>query len=134
MVRATAVGAIDEVNRLEVHYWLDGPAQPEGRVYGKPRELMFQRNGQALAASSPGGDADRPESWSRLGEVHVPTLLLVGDYDETGLMPLTELMAAHISAAQIQRLNGSAHCPMLDQPRQFASTVLGFLAAAGIGR
>lgn len=121
----------ERVNRLEVHYWLDGPAQPDGRVTGAPRDLMLEMNRRALAAPSPGDDAARPEAWSRLGDIDVPTLLVLGTHDETGLRPLTEMMAARLPRAQLTFLDATAHCPMLDRPDALTSTVLDFLATAG---
>lgn len=126
-ISAAAAGDLDRLNELEVHYWLDGPTQPEGRVSGAPRDLMLEMNGLALTLPSPGDDADRPDTWSRLSQVSVPTLLIVGEHDETGLLPMTEMMAAAIPDARLQRLDGAAHCPMLDQPAALSSMVLDFL-------
>ena len=44
--RAEEAGDLDEVNRLEVRYWLDGVEQAEGRVQGPPRALMLDMNGR----------------------------------------------------------------------------------------
>ena len=121
---AVQAGDLDLVNRLEVHHWLDGPAQPQGRVTGAPRTLMLDMNGRALAATPPGADVSRPDAWSRLGGVDVPTVLVLGEYDESGLAPLTEMMAARMPDARIRRLDGTAHCPMLDRPDALASVVL----------
>lgn len=81
---AEQAGDLHLANRLEVRYWLDGPAQPEGRVTGIPRDLMLDMNQRARSATSPGRDRDREPAWPRLGEVRVPVLLVVGEYDETG--------------------------------------------------
>jgi len=132
MEAATQAGDLERVNRLEVHYWLDGPAQPDGRVAGAPRDLMLEMNRTALAAPSPGQDADRPAAWPRLGEVAVPTLLVVGEHDETGLSALTEMTCARLPAATLRRLAGTAHCPMLDRPEALSALVLDFLEAAGL--
>jgi len=126
-------GDVDPLNRAEVHYWLDGPTQDEGRVSGPPRDLMLEMNARALAAATPGDDTDRPQAWPRLNEVRVPTLLLVGEHDETGLWHLAEMMAARLPAARVQPMAGTAHCPMLDQPDELASLVVGFLAETRVG-
>lgn len=126
-------GDVERVNELEVQYWLDGPAQPAGRVSGEPRRLMLEMNGRALRASAAGDDAPRGEAWPRLGEVTAPTLVLVGEYDEVGLGRLTELMVAGMPRARSHRMLGTAHCPMLDTPDELAETVLEFLRDAGVG-
>ena len=130
-VAAAESDDLERVNRLEVHYWLDGPGQPDRRVTGAPRDLMLEMNRRALAAPSAGEDAARPEAWSRLGDIDVPTLLVLGEHDETGLRPLTEMMAARLPRARLTVMDDTAHCPMLDRPDALASTVLEFLATAG---
>ncbi len=127
---ASQAGDIDLVNRLETHHWLDGPSQPDGRVAGHARALMLQMNGRALTAAPPGDDSPRPEAWPRLGELDVPTLLVLGEYDESGLGPLTDMMAAQMPEARVHRMDGTAHCPMLDRPDELASLVLDFVADA----
>jgi len=41
---AWTAGELEACNRLEVRLWLDGPAGPEGRVSGPPRELALDMN------------------------------------------------------------------------------------------
>jgi Predicted hydrolases or acyltransferases (alpha/beta hydrolase superfamily) len=41
---AYAARDADEINRLETWLWLDGPAQPEGRVGGAARKLALDMN------------------------------------------------------------------------------------------
>lgn len=125
---AAAAGDLDEANRLEVHYWLDGPAQAEGRVTGAARDLMLDMNGRALRAADPGPIIDRPAAWPRLGELSVPTLVVVGEYDESGLAPLLEAMVQTTPVATLARMPGTAHCPSLDRPGDLARQVLAFLA------
>lgn len=48
---AWTAGALVECNRLEVWLWLDGPAGPEGRVSGPPRELALDMNRIVIATS-----------------------------------------------------------------------------------
>jgi pimeloyl-ACP methyl ester carboxylesterase len=125
-------GDDERVNEVEVRYWLDGPAQPEGRVTGTARELMLDMNRRAVDAPDPGQDADRPGAWDRLERISVPTLLLVGEYDESGLAPLAQVMATRMPSARLERLDDTAHCPMLDAPDRLADTVLAFLGRSGV--
>lgn len=127
MQAAQSNGDLDEVNRLEARYWLDGPDQPEGRVEGPARALMLDMNGRALRAAEPGPAVPRPEAWQRLAELSVPTLVVVGQYDECGLEPVSELMVETMPDATLLRLPGTAHCPCLDVPDQLSEAVLDFL-------
>src|SRR5260370_25546015 len=64
---ATAVGDLDEANRLETWIWLDGPASPQGRVSGPPRHLPLATNPVVLRNPAPAGAA--------AGPAHAPTHL-----------------------------------------------------------
>ena len=44
---------IEEINRLETWLWLDGPAQPEGRVEGPVRTLVMEMNKIILRNDAP---------------------------------------------------------------------------------
>lgn len=125
---ADEAGDIELVNRLEARYWLDGTEQPEGRVEGEARELFLDMNGVALAAGDTGTAADRPPVWPRLGELQVPTLVIGGVFDLPGMTQLCRSLAAAVPDATLTLLDGSAHCPSLDQPDALASLVLDFLA------
>lgn len=125
-------GDDERSNELEVRFWLDGPAQPEGRVTGPARELMLDMNQRAVSAPDPGQDADRPGVWDRLESISAPTLLVVGEYDESGLAPLAQAMARRMPSARLERLDDTAHCPMLDAPDRLADTVLAFLERSGV--
>ena len=50
---AAARGDLDEINRLETWLWLDGPAQPEGRVGGETRALALEMKGITLKSGCP---------------------------------------------------------------------------------
>src|SRR5215213_7875460 len=60
----------EEALRLETWLWLDGPAQPEGRVGGAARELALAMHRRILAHEVPedaGGSGI--DAWSRLEDV-----------------------------------------------------------------
>lgn len=119
-------GDLDEVNRLELRYWLDGVEQGEGRVSGEPRELMYDMNGIALRAESVGETIERSDTWSRLGEIGVPTLVILGALDLPGTGPMCESLAAALPFGEVQLMAHSAHCPSLDAPDELNRIVLGF--------
>src|SRR5690606_22285049 len=84
---AGKAGDVDEVNRLEAHFWLDGPVAPGGRVSGPARDLFLDMNGIALRAPSPGTEREQPEVWDRLETVRAPALVAYGDLDEPAMLP-----------------------------------------------
>jgi len=122
---------IDEINRTEAHIWLDGPATPEGRVAGPTRDLFLQMNGQALRATDPGTPAAPADAWSRLSQITVSTLVLVGDLDVSELQVIDRQAAALIPQARLVELAGRAHLPQLEDGSALGATVADSLAAVG---
>ena len=111
---AEAAGDLDEVSRLEAWMWLDGPGAPEGRVTGPARELFIEMNRRALAAADPGEPAELPAAWPRLGEIAVPTLMLVGRLDAERITAINPPAAELIPGARLRWLDGVAHVPHLE--------------------
>ena len=111
---ADAAGDVDEVGRLEARMWLDGPSAEEGRVTGEARNLFLEMNGRALRAPDPGPQAELADAWPRLGELIVPTLLLVGRLDTEEVVAIDEQAARLIPGARLEWLDGVAHVPHLE--------------------
>jgi pimeloyl-ACP methyl ester carboxylesterase len=111
---ADAAGDVEEVERLDAWLWLDGPSAEEGRVAGPARELFLDMNGRALRAEDPGEQAEIPSAWDRLGEITVPTLVLVGRLDADKIRAVDEQAAALIPGARLRWLDGVAHVPHLE--------------------
>ena len=122
-------GDLDEVNRLEAHVWLDGPLADEGRVGGAARELFLDMNRIALAAEDPGEKGDIVEAWDRLGEITVPTLLMIGALDLQYLKDGVAHAAESIAGARVVELPGVAHLPQLESDEKTLSEIAGFVAA-----
>lgn len=124
---AEEAGDLYEVNRLEAHLWLDGPAAAEGRVAGEARDLFLDMNGIALAAADPGPQADAPSAWDRLGEIDVPALVLVGELDLPDVVARADALGARMPRATVHHLPGTAHLPHLEAHPQFLQLVTTFL-------
>lgn len=132
---AEASGDLELVNRLEVRYWLDGVEQPEGRVGGAPRELLLEMNGIVLRAGPVGEPAARPPAWSRLADIRVPVLVMVGEYDLPGIRRQCSEIADAIPMGRIMTIAQSAHLPALDRPDALSASVLDFIESSiGHGR
>jgi pimeloyl-ACP methyl ester carboxylesterase len=120
MEAAESSGDLAELNRLEAHLWLDGPTAEEGRVGGAVRDLFLEMNGQALAAADPGDPPAALDAWSRLEELAVPVLVLVGDLDVPDILNNCGGIAERVPGARLVTLDGVAHLPHLEgDPRCF---------------
>jgi pimeloyl-ACP methyl ester carboxylesterase len=128
---AIAAGDLVEQNRLETWLWLDGPAQPEGRVGGEARALALDmnaiilRNGDREDEGGSGVDA-----WSRLDEVQVPVTLACGDLDVPFLVARSRELADRLPRARYRALPGMAHQPYLEDPGRVAGLLLDALAGS----
>jgi len=67
-------------NRLEVRLWLDGPAEPEGRVSGAPRTLALEMNRIVLTNGDSGSmGAGDIHAASRLNAIAAPAIVASGE-------------------------------------------------------
>jgi len=126
---AIAARELAEQNRLETWLWLDGPAQPEGRVGGEARALALDMNAIILRNGAReyegGGGVD---AWTRLDEVQVPVAVACGELDVPFLVARSQELAARLPRARYRKLPGMAHQPYLEDPGQLADLLLGALA------
>jgi len=79
-----------------------------------PRRFAFSRNIPAY------------DLRDRLGEIHVPTLVLVGRQDWITPVDQSEYLAAHIPGAQLAILEHSGHGPMIEENDVFTARVREF--------
>jgi 3-oxoadipate enol-lactonase len=64
----------------------------------------------------------------RLGELRVPTLVLVGDTEVQGIVDIAHKLATEIPGSRLELLVGADHLPNLRRPEEFDRIVLDFLA------
>lgn len=121
--------AFDELADLEAHVWADGPSQPVGRADRNIREYIHdivranytRQDGKATAQQL------TPPAAGRLGEIRVPTLILVGEYDEIVTQAMADKLAKDIPGAEKVIFPATAHMIPMEQPEKFNSTALSFL-------
>ncbi|MDH2444575.1 alpha/beta hydrolase [Amnibacterium sp. CER49] len=122
--RAEQDGDIGEQVRLELHLWLDGPAQPEGRVQGEARELAAAMNRRVLDIGAPDSAGDSGlDTWHALGSVRVPVVAAWGALDVPADLPWYERIAEGLGDAVPRVLPDSAHLPSLDAPEVVAELI-----------
>jgi pimeloyl-ACP methyl ester carboxylesterase len=120
-------GDLEALNRLEARVWLDGPTAPEGRVQGAARDLFIEMNGRALAADDPGKKGDDAAAWDRLGEIAVPTLVLVGEHDLRYIKEGATHAADAVPGARLVDLPGVAHLPHLEADERTLAEIAAFV-------
>jgi len=114
-------GDVDGLAEVGLRMWAGAGADEAARglARGAARawlnEEEFQRAG--------------PPAFDRLGEIHVPTVMMVGDLDRPALVDCNEEAALRIPGARLVRVPGGDHLLPLRHPELVTDTVLGHLAA-----
>lgn len=118
-------GAVD----LNLRFWLDGPRRGPDVVDSGVRVRVAEMQRLALenylALEAEPGPETGPEGLS--GDIRCPTLVIVGDQDQPGMLAAADRYAAEIPGARKAVIAGAAHIPSLERPDEFDALVLDFL-------
>lgn len=127
---AEKAGDIEAMADIDRRMWLDGPGQPATRVPAATRAAF-------LAMDRPLVDPKRvfgkpislqPPAAERLGELTLPTLVVIGELDSSG----TRASAAHLATAapnaRLVSWADVAHIIGMEQPQRLAEAIADFLA------
>ena len=124
---AEASNDIEEAIAIRTTLWLDGPFQPEGRVTGEARQLFNEMNFVALGLPPTGTNIDAPIAYERLDELSVPTLVMCGDLDLSGIQERSRYLAANVARGTFYQIAGTAHLPTLERPEEVTSVIASFI-------
>jgi pimeloyl-ACP methyl ester carboxylesterase len=73
------------------------------------------------------GRVMNPPASARLGEIHAPTLIIVGELDTPDFHGVAATLAREIPGTRSVVVPGAGHLPNLEVPDLFNTIVLGFL-------
>ena len=119
---------------LDVQVWADGPGQPAGRAPEQVRERVRQMCLNTYRTHIIEGKPVpmEPPAAGRLGEIKVPTLVIVGDLDTSGVEEACKILARDIKGAEKVVIPGTAHMVPMEKPAEFNKAVLDFLSRIAI--
>ncbi len=72
--------------------------------------------------------AERPSINDRLGEIHVPTLVIQGEDDFTNTLAEAERLASGIEGAEFLKIAGAGHSPPIEAPDEVNAALARFFA------
>jgi len=124
-------GDLDAAVEVNLQIWVDGPHRSPEEVDPEVRRKVAEMQRQALELALECPEA-REEALvldvgDRLGEISAPTLAIVGEQDVQDVHVVAERLEREIGATRVT-IEGAAHLPSLERPREFDELVLGFLA------
>ncbi len=122
-------GSVDEAVEISLQVWTDGVQRTPEQVDPAVRERVRQMTTALYTRGDPPAPirVDRPAA-ARLGEIQIPTLVIVGDQDLLETREVADALAAGIPGARKAVIPNSARHLNLEQPEEFNRIVLDFLA------
>ena len=120
---------LDAAVERELEIWLYGKGRTSDAVGPVIREAvreMNRRNWERFAPDAKPARIDPPAA-GRLGEIKVPTLIVVGDLDVDRVQDAADRLEVGIRGADREVMVGTAHVPNMEQPEVFNRIVFDFL-------
>jgi pimeloyl-ACP methyl ester carboxylesterase len=137
-------GDIDRAREINLRLWVDGVGRDRGevpngvrRTVGSWLDTLLPR--QAAQLRTEAGDALQvePPVDERLGEIVVPTLVMVGQHDQPLMRAAAQHLAFGIAKSRLVVVEGAAHLVNVEQPQRCNALLEAFLGqlaeAAGTG-
>jgi 3-oxoadipate enol-lactonase len=132
MQAAAQAGDLSRAGEISVHIWVDGlgrmPDQVNPAVRERAREQLALASKREAELKQAKIVRIQPPAGTRLGEIHVPTLVIVGDQDLRAVQQTVDALAEGIPGARKVVIHGAAHVPNMERPEEFNRIVLDFLA------
>jgi 3-oxoadipate enol-lactonase len=120
------------ISEWETAYWADGPGQPAGRVGPELRARVHDwilTNYRAEKVEGSPQPLD-PPAVGRLGELHIPLLVILGSLDEAGTQESMRHLAETVPGVRLEVFDGAAHMLNLEQPERFNTLLREFFPRA----
>jgi pimeloyl-ACP methyl ester carboxylesterase len=94
------------------------------------KQMIRRQSGDAIAAAAL-GMAERPDSVPILGEIDVPTTVIVGGADTLTPPEMSETIAKGITGSELVTLEGAGHLSNLEDPEGFTRALRDLLGRSG---
>ena len=116
---------------LTLRFWTDGPErtpeQTDPIVRQKVKAMTTRNYQRADDVDAPDPLPLKPPAIERLGEIHVPTLIIVGSADVRTILVIADILEKGIKGAKKVIILATAHHLNMEKPAEFNQIVLDFL-------
>ena len=125
-------GDLDRAVELNLKLWVDGPRRGSDAVDSAMRAFVGKMQRRAFEIPVPDPEPTAPPPLDppvrgRLGDIAIPTLVVVGDEDVEDMKQIADVLADEIPGARKVTLSDTAHMIPLERPREFNRILLDFL-------
>jgi len=127
---AERAGDWDQAAEFDAQIWFDGVGQPATRGDPAVRAAFLAMDRQLLEPGRVYGKRKPVDDVAagRLGTVHVPTLVVIGDLDTEGTRASAQKLADEVPGARLIHLPDVAHMVGMEKPDELAAMIVEFLA------
>jgi pimeloyl-ACP methyl ester carboxylesterase len=123
--RAAQAGA-SAGNKMWMEHELFVPACEQPECRSKLAQMVRESSGWTWVNKT-SARGIRPPSGERLSDIHVPTLIIVGERDLPDFQGIAGVLAAGITGARKVVMKGVGHMSNMEGPGAFNAIVMGFL-------
>jgi len=128
-----ARGDVEAAADANVRLWGDGPGQPEGRLRRELRERLMEMARGAVDQARERGEEIQPDppAATRLEELTMPILAVVGDLDISYMRAVVRELRSRTPHTVAVELPGVAHMVAMEAPAETADRIVDMLPATG---
>ena len=101
------------------------PEEVNPLVRERVREMVTRSLG--LSRLAPNSKGLEPPAIGRLSEVHLPTLIVLGEKDAPGIHAIGKLIHQGVAKSRVITLSDVGHCLPMEKPDEFNLAVKAFL-------
>jgi 3-oxoadipate enol-lactonase len=125
---AIEAGELERAEDLRLEIW--APLGTDDDAGRKIRQIAFD-NLHEITMDESGAEVLDPPAARRLGEIDVPTLVMIADHDPPDMQRIGDLIARGILGARKVTIEEADHVVNLRQPEAFERSLMPFLSEAG---
>lgn len=122
-------GGAEEIADAMIPKLLSEAALASRDLAERLRRIILRQKTETIVADL-AAMRDRPDAEGLLGQIRVPTVVIVGDQDALTPPALSEKMAGAIPGARLEKIPGAGHLTPMERPGAVAAALGDFFAGA----